>query len=69
MPLGSGAVLVSAGDRHSDAGRKPVRHGGGWLSARPPTPSPAWPGNSVVTDWAIAPDCGKNTNACSTPLW
>jgi len=30
-PDSSGAVDVSAGDRHCDAGRKPVRQGGGWL--------------------------------------
>src|ERR1700760_1070550 len=28
-PAGNGAGLVSAGDRHSEAGRKPVIHGGG----------------------------------------
>ena len=31
VPLGNGCRLVSAGERHSEAGMKPVRHGGGWL--------------------------------------
>ena len=34
MPDGSGAVVVSAGERHWDAGRNPVRQGGGWLIGR-----------------------------------
>jgi hypothetical protein len=33
VPDGSGTVVVSAGDRHSDAGRKPVKHGGGKSAA------------------------------------
>jgi hypothetical protein len=31
VPDGSGLMLVSAGDRHSEAGRNPLKHGGGWL--------------------------------------
>ena len=33
-PVGTGVGLVSAGDRHSDAGRNPVRHGGGLVDGR-----------------------------------
>ena len=35
MPDGNGAVEVSAGDRHSEAGKNPVKHGGGEFSAVP----------------------------------
>jgi hypothetical protein len=68
VPLGNGTRLVSAGDRHSCGGMKPVRHGGGWLidGARS---SAAWLGNGAATVCAIEAPCGRNTSTCSTPVW
>ena len=60
MPLGSGAVDVSAGDRHSVAGRKPVRHGGGWLIVKLKSSAAAF-SNGAATAWATAAPCGRIT--------
>ena len=69
VPDGSGAMLVSAGDRHCDAGMKPVRHGGGWLIAS------AEVERGLVRERQrrrlgdrTAP-CGSITSTCSRPLW
>ena len=51
-------MLVSAGDRHCEAGTKPVRQGGGWLIASPRSMR-ASPGNASVVVWATEPTCGK----------
>jgi len=66
VPAGNGAMLVSAGDRHSDAGRKPLKHGGGLFIDRLKSKSSA---PVAVPVCSIAPICGKTTNSCSAPAW
>lgn len=60
--------LVSAGERHCDGDKNPVKHAGGRLTATPPC-NPISPGKGVNADCATEVAWGKITKNCSTALW
>src|SRR6185312_9937872 len=66
MPSGVSMVVVSAGLRHDDGGRKPTVQGSGSLIVIAKSPS-AYPVGLRLgaTAWIPATDGGNNTNSCS----